>query len=124
MCIRDRFWVETFVDDALFVEVESFLEGRRCLRATRSFASDSFRLFGSRREPGMPPLFARDKTTSWDTRMEMLGWTIDTVAMTISVPPRKIADLRGILDQWPVERKEASVKEGRWWESFCTCLKS
>ncbi len=61
----------------------------------------------------MPPLFAREKTTSWDTRMEMLAWMIDTVAMTISVPPRKIADLRGILDQWPVERKEAPVEEVR-----------
>ena len=94
--LRHTFWVRTYVDDALFVELESFLKGRRCLRATRSFASDSFRLFGCR-NTGEPPLFAREKTTSWDTRMEMLGWTIDTVSMTISVTQEKVAQLRALL---------------------------
>ena len=76
--LRHKFWVQTYVDDALFVELEGFLKGKRCLRATRSFASESFRLFDCRNK-GEPPLFAREKTTSWDTRMKILGWTIDTV---------------------------------------------
>ena len=41
----DPLWVSTFVDDALFVEMEHML---RCLLASQSFASDSvFRLFGT-----------------------------------------------------------------------------
>ena len=60
--LRHKCWVRTYVDDALFVELESFLKGRQCLRATRSFAYDSFRLFGCR-NTGQPPLFAREKTT-------------------------------------------------------------
>ena len=64
------------------------MKGRRCIRATWSFASDSFRLFGCR-NTGEPTLFAREKTTSWDTRTEMLGWTIDTVSMTISINARE-----------------------------------
>ena len=85
-----KVWARTYVDDALFVELESFLKRRRCLRATRSFASDSFRLF-SCRNTGELPLFAREKTTSWETRMIMLGWTIDTVSMKISVTQEKVA---------------------------------
>ena len=61
--LRHKLWVQVYADDALFVELESFLKGRRCLRATRSFASDSFCLFGCR-NTGEPPLFAREKTTS------------------------------------------------------------
>ena len=60
---HDPYFVRTFVDDALFAELESFLRGGRCLRATQSFASDSFRLFGSR-STGEPPLFDRKKITS------------------------------------------------------------
>ena len=41
----DPLWVATFVDDTLFVEMEHRL---RCLLASQSFASDSFRLFGTR----------------------------------------------------------------------------
>ena len=105
----DPLWVSTFVDDALFVEMEHKL---RCLMASQSFASDSFRLFGTRNN-GEPPLFAAKKITSWDTRMEMLGWSIDTVAMTIAVPHEKVVQLHVLLEGWPSDRREASVKEVR-----------
>ena len=110
--IRDNFWVRTYVDDALFCELESFFRGRRCIKASQSYASDCFRLLG-KRTSGMPPLLASEKITSWDTRMEMLGWTIDTVSMTISVPPAKIVQLRTLLQAWPSHRKTASVHEVR-----------
>lgn len=45
--------------------------------------------------------------------MEMLGWMIDTVAMTIAVTQEKIVQLRALLAQWPTCRKVASVKEVR-----------
>lgn len=105
----DPLWVSTFVDDALFVEMEHRL---RCLLASQSFASDSFRLFGTRND-GEPPLFAADKVTSWDTRMNMLGWDFDTIAMSMSVPQEKVAQLRAMLEEWPGDRREAPVKEVR-----------
>ena len=104
--------MRTYVDDALFVELESFLKGRRCLRATRSFASDTFRLFGCR-NTGEPPLFAREKTTSWDTSMDMLGWTIDTISMMISVTQEKVAQLRALVAEWPTDLRVSTVKEVR-----------
>lgn len=112
--LQDPFFVSTFVDDALFAEVEMrCLGGRRCLRATRSFVLDSFRWFGNR-NAGEPPLFAPEKKTSWDTRMLMLGWLIDTMAMTISVPQEeKFVQLQDMLDQWPASRRTATVNEAR-----------
>ena len=68
----DPWWVSTFVDDALLVEMENT---PRCLQASQSFASDSFRLFGTRNH-GESSLFAAEKITSWDTRMDMLGWSL------------------------------------------------
>ena len=110
--LRHKVWVRTYVHNALFVELQSFLKGRQCLRATRSFASDGFCLFGCR-NTGESPLFAREKTTSWDTRMEMLGWTIDTVSMTTSVTQAKMAQLRDLVGEWPTDRRVATVKEVR-----------
>ena len=98
-------WVSTFVDETSFVEMESIL---RCLRASQSFASDSYRLFGTRND-GEAPLFAAEKVTPWDTRMEMLGWSTDNVAMTIAVPREKVMHLQALLDEWPGDRREAPV---------------
>ena len=47
------------------------------------------------------------------TRLEVLGWTIDTVAMTISLPPAKLVQLRKLLERWPADRRIASVSELR-----------
>jgi len=59
----------------------------------------------------VPPLFSPAKTTSWDTIMEVLGWMIDTKAMTVAVPHEKIVRLRKMLELWPADRRTASVKE-------------
>ena len=88
------------------------MAGRRCLRAMRSFASGSYRLFGTR-TGGEPPLFAPEKTTSVATRMEMLGWQIDTVRMTVAVTPEKIANTQALLAEWPDDRRPACVHEVR-----------
>ena len=45
--------------------------------------------------------------------MEILGWTIDTVSMTISVTREKVAQLRALLAKWPTDRRVATVKEVR-----------
>lgn len=42
--------------------------------------------------------------------MEMLGWSIETAAMTISVPQEKMVQVRDVLAKWPVDRRVAPVK--------------
>jgi len=104
--MQDPFVCRTYVDDAIFVEPE-LAGGARCKAASQSYASDCFRALGSR-ESGEPPLLSREKITSWDTRMETLGWTIDTMKMTIAVPPARIDKLRAVLREWPSTRKVES----------------
>ena len=74
--LRHKFWVRTYVDDAFFVEVKSFLKGRRCLRATRSKASDSFRFCSVAATQKSPPCFLGRKPRRgirpwkcWDGRL-------------------------------------------------------
>ena len=43
----------------------------------------------------------------------MLGWDIDTVAMTISVPLEKLERLRDTLHEWSPDRVVASEEELR-----------
>ena len=43
----------------------------------------------------------------------MLGWTIDTVALTISLPPAKLVQLRELLARWPADRRISSESELR-----------
>jgi len=47
------------------------------------------------------------------TKLVVLGWEIDTVAMTIAAPVAKLADTFDMLRQWPAERGTASEKDVR-----------
>ena len=82
------------------------------MRASQSMGSDHGRLLGERRV-GEPPLLAPEKVSWWHTRLEALGWTIDTIAMTISVPPAKLVQVRELLARWPADRRTASEPELR-----------
>ena len=79
------FFVRYYVDDGILVEVQWWPDGRRCLRAVQSLTSDHFRLLGER-EVSDPPLLSASKITDWDTRLEVLGWIIDTEALTVTLP--------------------------------------
>lgn len=50
-----------------------------------------------------PPFYL----SSWDTRLEVLGWDTATVAMTISMPKTRLKQLGGRLEQWPATRQYA-----------------
>ena len=69
------FFVRHYVDDGILVEVQWFRDGRRCMRALRSLASDHFQLLGER-GPDVLPLFSARKITNWKSRLEVLGWII------------------------------------------------
>ena len=84
------------VDDGILVEVQWSPDGRRCRRASASLASDHYRRFGVRSLRDLT-LLAPHKISLWDTWLCVLGWDIDTVAMTISVPLEKLERFRDTL---------------------------
>ena len=98
--VEDPFFVRFYVDDAISVEIQRLTGGVRCWLASAPLASGQFRSFGNRRETD-PPLLAARKVMSWDTKLEVLGWEVDTVSMTTTSPPAKLAQLRDLLRQWP-----------------------
>ena len=95
------------------MEVQWWSDGRRCRRASASLASDHYRLFGVRSSRYPALLFFPHKISLWDTRLCVLGWDIDTVAMTISVPLEKLERLRDTLSEWSPDRVVASEEELR-----------
>lgn len=80
--------------------------------ASYSLASEHFPVFGelSARDPR--PLPAQ-RVSSWDTRLDVKGWAIDTADVTISLPSAKSVKLRNLLRQWPADRFLAAAKEVR-----------
>ena len=104
------FFVRYYVDDGILVELQWWPDGRRCLRAVQSLASDHFRLLGERGVSD-PPLLSARKTTNWDTQLEVLGWIIDTEALTVTLPSHKRLKLHTILAEWPPSRASASAKQ-------------
>ncbi|KAL3809642.1 hypothetical protein ACHAXA_003728, partial [Cyclostephanos tholiformis] len=65
----------------------------------------------ARREPvSMKKLAAGD--CSWGTIKQVLGWIIDTVDMTISLPPHRAARLLEVLNSFPPTQKRTSPN--RW----------
>ena len=95
-----RFCVRYYVDDGMLVEVQWWPDGRRCMRAVQSLASDHFRLLGVRGASGSP-LLSASKINNWDTGLEVLGWLVDTEARTVTAPPHKRLKLRMRLAEWP-----------------------
>ena len=83
-----------------------------CIRDSAHLVSDHYRLFGVRSSRD-PTLLAPHKISLWDTRLCVLGWDIDTVAMTISVPLEKLERLRDTLHEWSPDRVVASEEELR-----------
>ena len=58
-----------------------------------------------------PPLLFTNKITDGDTRLEVLGWIIDTEAFTVTLPSRKRLKLRSLLAEWPPSRASASARQ-------------
>ena len=94
------------------VESQCTPSGERCFRAWQSIGSDHDRLLGAR-QASEPPLLSPGKVSSWHTRLEVLGWVIDTVSMTISLPQTKPTQLRELLAKWPKGRRVASESDFR-----------
>ena len=99
-----------YVDDGILVEVQWWPDGRRCMRAVQSLASDHFHFLGARGASD-PPLLSASKIINWDTRLEVLSWLVVTEALAVTSPPLTRLNLRLILAEWPPTRTYASAKQ-------------
>ena len=104
------FLVRYFVDDGILVELQWWPDGRRCRRVGQSLSSDHFRLLGERGTSD-PPLLSASETTNWDTRLNVLGWIIDTETLTVTLPPHKRGKLCELISGWPASRASAPAKQ-------------
>ena len=99
-----------YVDDCILVELQWWPDGRRCQRVVQSLASNHFRLLG---EGGVYdlPLISDLQITNWDTRLEVLGWIIDTETLTMTLPPHERGKLFERLAAWSASRASVSAKQ-------------
>ena len=72
---------------------------------------DHFRLLGHR-GPNDPPLLSdAKKITDFSTRLEVLGWILDTQTLTVTMPLRKQQKLHRLLGEWPRSRLCATARQ-------------
>jgi hypothetical protein len=62
-----------------------------------------------RQEPASGKKMAKGDAT-WSTQKVILGWLVDTTAMTLQLPPHRILRLRDILESVPPTRKRMATK--------------
>ena len=92
----DPFVVRFYVDGSILVGARFFQDGRRLRRMIESLALNHLRLLGPR-GPRDPLLLKAQKVLGWSTRLEVLGWNLDTDKLTFSLPSRKSSKLRQVL---------------------------
>jgi len=106
-------YVDIFVDDFISAAQKPFL--RRVRRVLLRAIDDVFRPNDAddsehRREPvSMKKLLKGD--CSWSTVKLILGWIVDTVNMTIQLPPHRVERLWEILNSIPRRQKRTTVKK-------------
>ena len=86
------------------------LAGRSSLYASYAIVGVGPLSLVGRRAPD-PPLLSASNITNWDTRVEVLGWLVDTEALTVTSPPHKRLKPRLFLAEWPPTRTYASAKQ-------------
>ena len=104
------FFATVYVDDFIMARVQANLTDSSALVASTSLASDHIRLL----EPGEAdaiPILAPKKST-WDTAVDLVGFTVKTHTRRITVMEGKIAAIKLTLEQeWSLTRKKASAQE-------------
>jgi len=109
--ISDPFFTTVYVDDYLLIRVQHSDDDKSALTASATLASDHVRLFCPGEE-GVTPILAPKKSTDWDSKIDALGFTINSHTMRISFPREKAdAIKRLLLEQWPLNRKRATARD-------------
>ncbi len=110
--------VDIFVDDFIGIAQGSTRRLNRIRRILMEAIDDVFRPLDSadpsyRKQPqSVKKLLQGD--ASWSTLKKVLGWLIDTVAMTIRLPPRRLQRLAELLASIPVTQSRLSLD--RWYQ--------
>ena len=108
---HEPFFATVYVDDFIMARVKADPTDQSALVASASLATYHIRVFGPG-EAGATPILAPQKSTDWDTTVDLLGFTVNTHTLRISVTEGKIAAIRLTLEQeWPLTRKQASAQE-------------
>ena len=108
-------YVDVFVDDFIALCQGSSNEKARVRQTLlhsidKVFRPNDFYDSHHRREPiSLKKL--RQGDSSWNTTKQILGWTINTIAMTISLPPHRVQRLHDLLTSIPPQQKRTSVKK-------------
>ena len=111
---RPLSYVDIFVDDFIGL-AQDLTNGRRVRRILLHAIDDVIRPLSEsdnvhRREPvSLKKL--RQGDCSWSTVKQILGWVIDTVSMTIHLPPHRLQRLGELLASIPATQKRTSVKK-------------
>jgi hypothetical protein len=106
-------YVDIFVDD--FISLGQAPNTRRIRKTLLHSIDHVFRPVTDgdspfRREPvSLKKL--RKGDCSWDTIKLVLGWIVDTISMTIHLPPHRIERLWEILDSIPKSQRRTSMKK-------------
>ena len=109
--IDDPFFATVYVDDYLLIKVQHSDDDTTALIASASLTSDHVRLFGQG-GAGVTPILAPKKSTNWATTIDTLAFTINSHTMRISFPREKVHAIKRLLrEQWPVDRRQATVRE-------------
>jgi hypothetical protein len=75
----------------------------------------------SRKEPALVKKLLHGDAC-WTTRKVILGWLIDTLKITIELPPHRVERLSKILASTPRSQKRVTVKNGnKYWASCDLC---
>ena len=106
-------YVDIYVDD--FVGLAQTPQQQRVRRILLGAIDEVFRPLSStdaptRQEP-VSVKKLREGDGSWSTIKSVLGWIIDSEALTISLPPHRVARLKEILDEIPSTQRRISVKK-------------
>ena len=109
-----RGYVDVFVDD--FLAMCQGLSSKERVRNILMNAIDQvFRPNDSSDEPSRSEPISvkklRKGDCSWSTCKVVLGWLVDTVAMTITLPEHRVQRLAEILNQIPKTQKRVGVKK-------------
>ena len=107
-------YVDIFVDDFVGL-AQGSSNSRRVRRILMHAIDDVFRPLESsdnayRRAPVSVKKLAKGDC-SWSTIKLVLGWIINTVSMTIHLPPHRVERLAEILASIPITQKRTSVKK-------------
>ena len=104
---------DVFVDDIIGLAQGSRKRRRRVRRVIFHALDKVFRPLDSLDSPHRKEPLSLSKLDEgdccWSTRKQILGWVIDTVALTISLPQRRVDRLTEILNSIPLSQKRISV---------------